>query len=249
IVCSVEAARSAGVPEDRWVFVHSGADAHDHWWISERDNLHSSPAIRLCGKAAMDLAVLGPSEIAHVDLYSCFPAAVQIGAAELGLPTDDADRDLTVTGGLCFAGGPGNNYVTHSIASMTDVLRNDPGSFGLVTALGWYTTKHSIGVYSTEPPTAGGFRSAHPQAEVDALPKRGYAAEYEGPVTVETYTVMHERDGSPVLGIVACLLPDGRRAWGNLNETGLLKAMVQEEFCGRAARLRADGSLDVAAWT
>ncbi|HEV7888299.1 MAG TPA: acetyl-CoA acetyltransferase [Acidimicrobiales bacterium] len=236
IVCSVQAARDAGVPEDRWVFVHSGADAADHWWVSERDDLTSSPAIRACGQA-----LGGVAEAEHVDLYSCFPAAVQIAAAELGLSTD---RQLTVTGGLCFAGGPGNNYVTHSIAAMADVLRQDPGSLGLVTALGWYVTKHSLGLYSTAPP-AQGFRRFHPQDEVDAAPRRAYASEHDGPVTVESYTVMHERDGMPVLGIVACLLPDGTRAWGNVFETGLLKAMCEEEFCGRAARLRADGALDV----
>jgi acetyl-CoA C-acetyltransferase len=236
IVCSVQAARDAGVPEDRWVFVHGGADAHDHFWISERADFTSSPAIRLCGQA------VGAGDVEHVDLYSCFPSAVQIAARELGLSTE---RPLTVTGGLCFAGGPGNNYTTHAIASMADVLRADPGSRGLVTALGWYLTKHSLGVYSAAPPTSGRFERHHPQDAVDALPKRGYAAEHEGPVTIEAYTVMHERDGMPVLGIVACLLPDGRRAWGNVYETGLLKAMCEEEFCHRAARLRADGTVDV----
>jgi acetyl-CoA C-acetyltransferase len=240
IVCSVEAARAAGVPEDRWVFVHSGADAHDHWWVSERYDLTSSPAIRACGQAVG----FDPSATAHVDLYSCFPSAVEIGAAELGLGLREPDRPLTVTGGLCFAGGPGNNYVTHSIAAMCGVLRTDPGSLGLVTALGWYLTKHSMGVYSTAPPPAGAFRRAASQAEVDALPRRPYVASHEGPVTVESYTVMHERDGQPVVAIVACLLPDGRRAWGNANETGLLKAMCDEEFCGRAATLRADGTVD-----
>ncbi|MBV9933565.1 MAG: hypothetical protein JO367_04620, partial [Actinobacteria bacterium] len=141
IMCSVQAARDAGVPEDRWVFVHSGADAHDHYWVSERDNLHSSPAIAAAGRAAFGLAGIGADDLAHVDLYSCFPVAVQVGAAALGL---GLDRPLTVTGGLGFAGGPGNNYVTHSIAAMADRLRGDPGSYGLVTALGWYITKHAV---------------------------------------------------------------------------------------------------------
>jgi acetyl-CoA C-acetyltransferase len=240
IMCSVQAARDAGVPEDRWVFVHAGADASDHWFISDRADFTSSPAIRACGRAVG----FDPGATAHVDLYSCFPAAVQIAAAELGIEAHRAERPLTVTGGLCFAGGPGNNYVTHSIAAMADVLRNDPGSLGLVTALGWYVTKHSLGLYSTTPP-AGGFRHSHPQDEVDASPRRQTAAGHEGPVAIEAYTVMHERDGMPVLGIVACLLPDGRRAWGNVTETGLLKAMCEEEFVGRAARLWADGALDL----
>ena len=230
IVCSVAAAQAAGVPEDEWVFVHGGADANDHYWISERDDLASSPALRACGQAIG----IHADEVAHADLYSCFPSAVQVAAKELGF---GLDRRLTVTGGLCFAGGPANNYVTHAIAAMYDVLRGDPGSLGVVTALGWYLTKHSVGLYSTTPPAAG-FRHEKPSAPG---PRRDYTGDYEGPVTVEAYTVMHERDGSPVLGIVACLLPDGRRAWGNVYETGLLKAMTQEEFCGRAASLVTDG--------
>ena len=86
IVCSVEAARAAGVPEDRWVFPLSGADGNDHWYISNRAELHRSPAIRLAGAAALELAGLGIDDVALVDLYSCFPAVVQMAARELGLP-------------------------------------------------------------------------------------------------------------------------------------------------------------------
>ncbi|MBV9040554.1 MAG: acetyl-CoA acetyltransferase [Acidimicrobiia bacterium] len=245
IVCSVEAARAAGVPEDKWVFPWSGSDAHDHWFVSERDNLHSSPAIRLNGQQALSLAGIGIDDVAHVDLYSCFPSAVQIGAQELGLGLDEPDRPLTVTGGLSFAGGPGNNYVTHSIAAMVDVLRADPGSLGLCTALGWYVTKHAIGAYSTEPPP-NGFRHAHPQDEVDALPRREAVADYDGPVTIDSYTVMHERDGEPAMGIVACLLPDGRRTWAHTTEPGLMKSMTLEEFVGRPATVKSGGQIDVA---
>src|SRR5205807_1630523 len=164
IVCSVEAARAAGVPEDRWVFPWAGADVHDHWWVSERADLHSSPAIRAAGRAVFGLAGIGIDDVAHVDLYSCFPSAVQIAAAELGLGLEEPDRPLTVTGGLTFAGGPGNNYATHSIATMVQRLRSSPGSHGLVTALGWFVTKHAMGVYSTTPPD--GYRRGSPQDEV-----------------------------------------------------------------------------------
>ncbi|MBV8560172.1 MAG: acetyl-CoA acetyltransferase [Acidimicrobiia bacterium] len=244
IVCSVEAARAAGVPEEKWVFPWSGADAHDHWFVSERADLHSSPAIRIAGQAALQLAGLDIDDVRHVDLYSCFPSAVQIGAAELGLDLDDADRPLTVTGGLSFAGGPGNNYVMHSIAAMVDTLRHDPGRLGLITALGWYITKHAVGVYSTEPPP-NGFRHTRPQQDVDALPRREPVGDYEGPVSIDSYTVMHERDGEPAVGLVACLLPDGGRTWATTKEPGLMKSMTLEEFVGRPATVIAGGGLEV----
>ena len=123
IVCSVDAARAAGVPEDRWVFPLAGADANDHWFISNRDELHRSPAIRLAGRAALALAGLGIDDIALVDLYSCFPAVVQMAAGELGLAIGDPDRPLTLTGGLTFGGGPGNNYTSHGIARAVGAAR------------------------------------------------------------------------------------------------------------------------------
>jgi acetyl-CoA C-acetyltransferase len=239
ILCSVAAAEAAGVSSDKWVFPHSGADSHDHYWVSERSNFHSSPSIRFNGRTALELAGIGVDDLAHVDLYSCFPSAVQIGAAELGL---GLDRPLTVTGGLGFAGGPGNNYSTHAIATMVERLRADAGAFGLVTSLGWYITKHAAGVYSATPPGAG-FRHALPQADVDALPKCEYVADHEGDVVVESYTVMHERDGSPSLGIVACRLPDSRRAWANIREDATLRSMTAEEACGRKGHLQRDGTL------
>src|SRR5205807_3338043 len=161
-------------------FIHAGADGHDHWFVSERADLRSSPAIRASGKAVLELSGKTIDDVAHVDLYSCFPSAVQIAASELGLGLDDADRPLTVTGGLTFAGGPGNNYATHAIATMVGRLRADPGSHGLVTALGWFATQHAMGVYSTTP-MSGSFRRRSPQAEVDALPRRSTAPDHEGP--------------------------------------------------------------------
>jgi acetyl-CoA C-acetyltransferase len=244
ILCSVEAARSAGVPEEQWVFPLSGADAHDHWFLSHRNDLHSSPAIRLAGQSALRLAGVDVDDIAHIDLYSCFPSAVQIAAHELGLAIDDADRPLTVTGGLGFAGGPGNNYVSHSIATMADRLRRHPGSVGLVTGLGWYVTKHAVGTWSTSPPTHG-FAYDSPQAEVDALPQRMPAADFVGDAIVETYTVIHGRTGEPERAIVALLTPEGARAWGTLTDSETLTGLEEEEGCGRMARVHPDGRVEL----
>jgi acetyl-CoA C-acetyltransferase len=235
----VAAAGAAGVPEDRWVFPLSGADAHDHWLLSERADLRSSPAIAIAGGHALELAGAGIDDVAHIDLYSCFPCAVQMGAAALGLPLDGS-RELTVTGGLTFAGGPGNNYVTHSIATMAGRLRADPGALGLVTGLGWYATKHAVGVWSTDPPAAG-FRHARPQATVDALARRTPAPGYEGAATVETYTVVHDREGRPALGILALLTPDGRRTWATITDGDDMSGLMQVEGCGRPAQVAAEG--------
>jgi acetyl-CoA C-acetyltransferase len=246
IVCSVAAARAAGVPEERWVFPLAGADANDHWFLSERPELHRSPAIRLAGGAALEQAGLGIDDIAFVDLYSCFPVVVQMAASELGLALDDPDRPLTLTGGLTFGGGPGNNYTSHGIAQAVGALRARPGSAALVSGLGWYATKHSLGVYASRPPEHGGgrpFAWKDVQPSVDALPRCAAAPDARGAVRIETYTVTFDRDGVPERGIVACRTDDGARTWANVSDPDALAQLCAEEGIGRTGELAADGML------
>lgn len=239
VLCSVERARALGIPRDRWVFPLAGTDAHDHWQVSHRADLRSSPAIRLAGGRCLALAGVGIGDVDHFDLYSCFPSAVQIAAAELGT---NLDRQLTVTGGMSFAGGPWNNYVTHSIATMAGVLRSDPSSLGLVTANGGFTTKHSFGLYSTEPP-ADGYRWESCQDEVDRLPRREAVTTHAGDATLEAYTVMYDREGEPEQALAACLTPQGARTWARSTEAALLRALVEREWVGSPVRLDGEGAL------
>jgi acetyl-CoA C-acetyltransferase len=249
IVCSVEAARSAGVPEERWVFPLAGADANDHWFISQRPELHRSPAIRLAGQAALELAGVGIDDVGPIDLYSCFPAVVQMAAGELGLPIDDPGRPLTLTGGLTFGGGPGNNYASHGIAQAVGALRQEPGAVGLVTGLGWYATKHSVGLYASRPPAHGGtqpFAWRDVQPQVDALPQCPVDDEASGSVRVETYTVTFDREGAPERGIVACRTKEDSRAWGTITDADTLRALCAQEGIGRTGVLASDGILSLA---
>jgi acetyl-CoA C-acetyltransferase len=241
IMCSVEKAEALGVPRDRWIFPHSGSDAHEHAFISHRNHFYDTPAIELAGHRVLELAGLTINDIDIVDLYSCFPAAVQLGAKSLGL---DINSQLTRTGGLPFAGGPWNNYVMHAIATVASELRAGIGKTGLVWANGGYTTKHAFGVYSTEPP-ATGFKYDYPQDQIDAMPRRSLAspADAAGDVTVEAYSVMHDRDGNPERSIISCLLDDGRRAWGETADIATGHDMCTNEWVGKRVRLDASGNL------
>jgi acetyl-CoA C-acetyltransferase len=230
ILASAGAARAAGVPRDRWVFVHAGAQAQDEWHVSERAQLAASPAIRAAGRDALRHAGVAIDEVAHVDLYSCFPAAVEIAAGELGLAIDDPGRPLTVTGGLTFAGGPGNDYSTHAIASLVPLLRADPDSYGLATALGWYLTKHAVGVYSARPPQ-------RPFASIDSRPQqpppRRAHGDYEGAATIEACTVPYRRDGSPEAAVVSALTPNGDRALVRTEDREVVDAILAGDPVGR----------------
>ncbi len=244
IMTSVAEARRLGVPEDRWVYLLGCGDATDHWFISDRIDYHSSPAIRAAGNRALRMAGATIDDIAYFDLYSCFPSAVQISRDMLGIAPDDA-RPLTVTGGLPYFGGPGNNYVAHSIAAMVEKLRADRRKIGLVTANGWYITKHAIGVYSTDPPQHDWTRTDPKvdQAQIDAEPDPQFEDQAAGPATVETYTVLFDRDGTPTQGIVIGRTSNDRRFIANTpDDRGLLESMTQREFVGVSGDVRHDAS-------
>ncbi|WP_454760142.1 acetyl-CoA acetyltransferase [Caulobacter segnis] len=234
LIASVGKARELGVPEDKWVFLHGCADASDLWYPLERQDYHSSPAMRLTGERALEMAGIGVEDLDVIDLYSCFPSAVRIGAEEIGLAVDDP-RGLTITGGLPYFGGPGNNYALHAIAEMVGKLREQPGAYGLSTANGWFLTKQSVGIYSTKPVEGKWEREAPSviQAQIDALPHPEIVEKPQGPATIETYTVVHGREGVR-MGIVIGRDADGRRFVAQTpDDPEVLRDLESREGVGR----------------
>ncbi|HEX8630461.1 MAG TPA: hypothetical protein VF755_20055 [Catenuloplanes sp.] len=239
LVCSAATAEAAGVPRDRWVFVAASAAAHDHWAVSERADLHRSPAIAAIGRAALAHSGHGVDDLAHLDLYSCFPSAVQIAAAELGV--DLSLRTPTVTGGLTFAGGPASSYSFHALAALCDQLRSDGQGAALATAVGWFLTKHAATVLSAVPPVTG-YRHHDVQSEVDAGPRRRVAPEHRGAATVETWTATYDRDGTPSAAQLSCLLPDGARTVAASTEPATVDWVLASDPLGATVHVTGDGT-------
>lgn len=240
VMTSVGHARVLGIPESKWVFLHGCADGHDHWFLSEREVIAGSAAIRNGARLALDMAGKSVADMDFLDLYSCFPSAVEIACQEIGVAEDDP-RGLTVTGGLPFFGGPGNSYVMHSISEMMRRVRGRPGSFGLVTANGNYITKHSFGVYSTTP-TEGRWTRQDPavlQRQLDALPKAPLVEAANGPATIETYDIMYGKS-EPDFGIVmGRLTSTGERFLANTpRDVALLQDLQSKEGLGRPGVVR-----------
>jgi acetyl-CoA C-acetyltransferase len=220
VVCSLAEARRAGVA-DRAIFVWSGAEAVDVRFPSQRPDPGSSPAIAVAGRALFDAATaaggaVGIDDVGVIDLYSCFPSAVELGAEALGLALDDP-RGLTATGGLPYFGGPGNNYTSHGIGSVCERLlerRGDGPALGLATGLGWFITKHSLGLYGSEPPP-GGFHvggTGADQAQIDAAAVP-VAETVDEPTlaTIVAITVVRDHAGGATAAPLIAGLPDGRR--------------------------------------
>ena len=202
VMMSEEKANQFKIPKEKRIYLHGCADINEVWNVTERPDLHSSKAIKLMGEKAFSMSKWNIDEIDFIDLYSCFPSMVELGREALGIGLNDK-RNLTVTGGLPYFGGAGNNYVTHSIATIMDKLRENQGSKGLCTSNGWFATKHGIGLYSSEPFEGEWKRenSDSYQKNIDNLPKPKVEENPMGDAKIETYTVANGRDG-PQMGII-----------------------------------------------
>ena len=146
VLTSAGTAKHLGVAPERWAFLRAHADL-DERPVTERIALDRSLAQELAIERVLEAGGVDIADIAHLDLYSCFPIAVFSACAALSLDWRDA-RPLTLTGGLPFFGGPGNNYSMHAIAEAVTRVRRDRASLALVVANGGYLSKHSMGLYS-----------------------------------------------------------------------------------------------------
>ncbi len=234
VVTSHEAADRLGVPGDRRVYLRGWCYATDPVYVAEHDPTYASPAMKAASSEALRVAGVGIDDVAHLDLYSCFPSSVFFAVDALGLAADDP-RGFTVTGGLPYFGGAGSDYLTHSIATMVDVLRADPGSYGMCSGVGMHMTKHVYGVYSTVPPDVA--PRPDETAAQPVSPPRTITDTHTGDATIVTYTVLHGRDGAPDWGLVVCDVDDGTRCYGKVRDRDMLETLEREECVGRRVAL------------
>lgn len=235
VVTSFGRARAWGVAPDKMVFPLAAASGEAPL-ISERLELHDSVLAREVG-ASIDARSPRPcADAAHVDLYSCFPSAVQVQARELGLVDD---RPLSLTGGMRFSGGPWCGYAQQGFAAVVDAVRRDPGSLGLVSANGGAISKLVVTLVSTEPNGSFSYDSA--QAAIDTHPRRTVDASYEGPATVEAWTVLHGRGGVPERAVLACRTPDDARTWAVVDDPQIAAGLTAVELAGSTLHRGGDG--------
>lgn len=236
IVASHARADALGVPADQRVYLRGWCYATDPVYVAQHADLWRSPAMAAASTETFRGAEIGIDDVAHLDLYSCFASSVNFARDALGIDDDDA-RPLTVTGGLPYHGGAGSNYMTHSIATMADVLRADPGSFGLVSGVGMHMTKHVYGLYSSEPGPIAPPEQSAVQASLDAEPAASIVERHDGEATVAAYSVVHGRDGEPEWAVLVCDVADGVRTYARLTDEHWLFESEVSELVGARVRL------------
>ncbi|MEL6567264.1 MAG: acetyl-CoA acetyltransferase [Pseudomonadota bacterium] len=237
LLMSEAKADALGVPVAKRVYLHGGGEAGDQF-LSERPRLDGSWAMDVALSRALESADKAADEIDLFDLYSCFPCAVFSACAALGLDPQSETRPLTITGGLPFFGGPGNNYSLHGIVSMAERLRAQPDAFGLVLANGGWMTKEAAGVYSTLRPTE--FKAVEASA---TPPETVPIAADPGAGTLETFTVVHGRNG-PERGIAACRTDDGARFLAIADAPALAILREDASPVGRAVTVTTQGEVN-----
>ncbi|WP_205874555.1 acetyl-CoA acetyltransferase [Mycobacterium camsae] len=235
LLMSVEAARRLGVPEEKWVFLHGHADLEEQSFLARPDLGHAPSAV-MAAREALDVAGIGVDDIATFDLYSCFPVPVFNICDGLGIAPDDP-RGLTLTGGLPFFGGAGNNYSMHGVAETVNRMRSVPGQFGLVGANGGIQSKYSVGVYSTTPAQWRPDRSAELQAQINSGPTVSVTENPDGPATIETYTVRRD-NGRPTGIVIGRLAADDSRFLATTEDDALVALLTDGDPLGQPVLVR-----------
>jgi acetyl-CoA C-acetyltransferase len=232
VLASEEAADRLRVPDERRVHLRGWAEADDAHYVAEHPDLWRSPAMEWCARHALAGADATPDDLAHLDLYSCFASSIDFALDALGTPAADlAGRDVTVTGGLPYAGGPACNYLAHSIASMVGRLRRDPGSLGLTTGVGMHMTKHSWAVWSTAPGAVLPPPAPPPAATVPIIER------WEGDARLAACSVLHDRTGAATSGVAVADV-DGGRIYLVGRDPDLLARWESGSWSGDAVKVR-----------
>jgi acetyl-CoA C-acetyltransferase len=231
LVMATGTATALGVPRERWVFPHAAAESNHMVTLPRRAELHRWPAFEAVADA-LGLTGAGAVRPEVVELYSCFPAAVQVQADALGWPVDGP---LTVTGGMTFGGGPLNNAVLQGLVALVRRLRAAPGEVGLITSVSGLLTKPGASLWSTREP-ASGFRAfdvtaeaAARTAEVPLLP------DATGDAIVAGHTVVFDQ-GAPSRAVAIVDVADGRTI-ARCSDVEVATRMASEDWVGRAVHV------------
>jgi acetyl-CoA C-acetyltransferase len=243
ILMSEKTARSCRKKDLQPVYFLGGGYARDRQrFMAQKSDFTVSVPMKTAVDKALNRSGLTLDQVDCFDFYSCFPCAVSIAKKMTGL-SDNDPRPLTLTGGLGFFGGPGNNYNLHAVATLAQQIAAGRYRTGLVTALGWFMHKHAAGIYSSRRPEkslAGTAAADHenPLAGFDPVPMDDAPA---GKGTIETYTIVYHPDHTPACGVIYGRTSRGLRFVANTaDDPDVFAALSGKDMVGRTVRLAYD---------
>lgn len=229
LLCSAQKALELGIDRAQWVFPIASAEANHMVPVSARADLTRSPGAEAVATAVYQISGMTGADIDLIDLYSCFPVAVDVFAEAAGL---DDNVDLTVTGGMSFAGGPYNNYFLQATVRAAQLMREGHGRSALLSCVSGVITKQAFAIWSIEAP-----KEAFASRDVTAQAKAASAEvpvvqDYTGGGRVVGCTVVYDRSGAAQA--VALIDTDsGTRALAISARAEIMAAFEQDEWVGR----------------
>ena len=235
ILCSAAVAQEVEIAPGKWIFPRATAESNFMSVVASRGDLGGCAGFHQAGEAVMAAAGISFDAIRLRELYSCFPYAVRSQLHEFSMAPGG---DVSVTGGMTFAGGPLNNFVLQATVKMAQLLRDHPDEVGLVTTVSGMLTKQACALWSAQAsPDSWSYSDVTEQVRARA-DVREIVSDYRGDAQVVGYTVLYQGD-NPWRAVAVFDLPGGQRTVAYSENAQLMQAMMEQEFCGQVCSLDA----------
>jgi acetyl-CoA C-acetyltransferase len=229
LLCSEDKADALGIGEAQRIFPVASAESSHMVPLSARADFDRCIGAELAADALYRETGIAPDGIDLIELYSCFPVAVECFAYAARIPSN---RDLTITGGMAFAGGPYNNYFFQATAKAVQLLKAGAGRNALLSCVSGIMTKQAFALWSADRPE-NGFSRIDVTDEVAAVSDEiEVEIDFEGAGRVAGCTVIYSRRDDPY----AVLLIDtdgGKRALITSSDAAIIQSIENEEWVGR----------------
>ena len=227
IICSNEIADLLDVPESKRVYPLASSENNHMIATLQRPNLSKSTGMDLAADFILDICNKHDISPNLFDLYSCFPVAVEMFANSLGIKKFN---NITVTGGMSFAGGPLNSYVINSTVKMIETIRQDV-NVGIVTGVSGMMTKQSYALWSNNPSIKFVHKDVTSKAKEIDIPVE-LSDLNKGFGLVLGYTVLYS-ENSAVKGVIYIEDENKRRKLITTSDKLIMKSMESEEWVGK----------------
>jgi len=234
LLCSEEKADALGIEHSRRVYPLGSVESNHMVPVSARRDLVECVGARIAADALYKEIGIEPEDVDLVDLYSCFPIAVDCFSGAARLP---AGRDLTITGSMAFAGGPYNNYFFQATARAAELIRAKAGCTALLSCVSGVMTKQAFAMWSIDKPERGFVRLDVSDEVAGQCSALEVETEFSGEGAVVACTVVYGSGAADAYAVVLLDTTCGRRSLATSYDATTIQSIETEEWCGRKVRV------------
>lgn len=224
LICEEGLADQLNISKQKRIYPMASSETNHMIALIQRPSLISSAGLKLASEKINEVVDKHSINLNLIDLYSCFPVAVQQFENVLNLNTKTS---RTITGAMPFAGGPLNNYMLHATVQALLKLRSESGH-SLITGVSGMMTKQSFCLWSSE--------YQMPFYHADVTKK---AQQLDKPIPISNakhgngivigYTVLYEGT-KPTLGVFYIEDSQGERKVVTSEDKAVITSMREEEW-------------------